>query len=343
MKHPHIYIIFLVLCIPILFIIDILSGSISIPFQVFTDFISGKSIDSMMYTILFEIRLPRAIVAIITGISLPIAGLLMQTLFRNPLADPYILGISTGASFGVALFTLSGSFATGFFATGYGLVGNIGLIVSAFVGSSIVMLIMLTIAPKIFDTASLLIIGIMLGSITSAAVSILQYYAKPEEIHTFILWTFGSFSAINMQEISIILICVIPALLLAFSIHKPLNALLLGENYARGLGVSIKKLRLLVILSASILTSVLTAFTGPIGFIGMTVPHIARFIFKTTNHKYLLIYSALIGANLLVICDILSQLPLFSSSIPINTVTALFGAPIVIAVLYKGRKTSLQY
>lgn len=343
MKQTNLYLFLLLLCIPILFIADILFGSVSIPFHVFTDYISGTTIDEVWHNVIFEIRLPRAIVAIITGISLPIAGLLMQTLFRNPLADPYILGISTGASLGVALFSLAGGYSSAYLLSQIGFSGNWGLVISAFLGSGIVMVIMVSIAPKVFDTASLLIIGIMLGSITSAVVSVLQYYANPEEVHTFILWTFGSFSNVSWNEILILLMCIVPAIALAFSIHKPLNALLLGENYARGLGVSIKRLRLFVILSASILASVITAFTGPIGFIGMTVPHLARFIFKTTNHKNLLIYSSLLGANLLLLCDVISQMPGFETTLPINTVTAIFGAPIVIMVIYKGRKSSLQY
>jgi iron complex transport system permease protein len=329
--------------LPILFIADIILGSVDIPLSIFHDILLHKNIDSIWYNIIFEMRLPRATVAIITGIALPISGLLMQTLFRNPLADPYVLGISTGASLGVAVFSLTGGVAASSLLGGLGLFGSLGTVLSAFIGSSLVMIIIVYVAPKVYDAASLLIIGIMLGSITSAVVSVLQYFANPQEVHAFILWTFGSFSGIRWNEIIIIIACLIPCLFIIFVYHKSLNALLLGDNYARGLGIKIKSLRLIIIICASILASILTAFTGPIGFIGMTVPHMARYIFKTTNHKILIIQSALIGANLMLICDIISQMPGYESTLPINTVTAIFGAPVVIFVIYSGRKSRIQY
>jgi len=198
--------------LPILFIADIILGSVDIPLSIFHDILLHKNIDSIWYNIIFEMRLPRATVAIITGIALPISGLLMQTLFRNPLADPYVLGISTGASLGVAVFSLTGGVAASSLLGGLGLFGSLGTVLSAFIGSSLVMIIIVYVAPKVYDAASLLIIGIMLGSITSAVVSVLQYFANPQEVHAFILWTFGSFSGIRWNEIIIIIACLIPCI-----------------------------------------------------------------------------------------------------------------------------------
>jgi len=343
MQKNNIYILLFLLLLPICFTADILFGSVHIPFDTFIDFISGNTIKESRLNIITELRFPRAIVALLTGLALPVSGLLMQTFFRNPLAGPYVLGISTGASLGVAIFSLTGGVGAIAIVSGLGLGASWGIILSACLGSLLVMFIIVSIAPKVFDTASLLIIGIMLGSITSAIVSVLQYFANPEEVQAFILWTFGSFAGLGWTEIKIMLIFIIPALLISLSMQKSLNALLLGENYARGLGVNIRRLRYGIIIAASLLAGIITAFTGPIGFVGMAVPHIARMIFKTTNHKILIIGSAIIGANLLLISDVISQMPGFQTTIPINTVTAIFGAPVVIFVIFKGRKSSLQY
>ncbi len=325
----------LLILIPVFFILDLLFGTVQIPLEAYTDIILGNDTSSLWYSIVFDMRLPRAIAALLTGIALPVSGLLMQTLFRNPLADPYVLGVSTGGSLGVALFSLAGGVSAGLFSS---FSGTIGLAVSALVGSTIVILIIVALAPKVKDTASLLIIGIMFGSITSAIVSVLQYYSNPDEVNAFVLWTMGSFSKITTTELMVMAACIIPTIIATLLIHKPLNALLLGENYAQGLGVQTSRMRLIMIILSAILAGIVTAFAGPIGFIGMTVPHIARFVFRTSEHKSLIVYSLLIGANLTLLCDLLSQMPGFHTTLPINTVTALFGAPIVILVIYTGQK-----
>ncbi|MDA3882758.1 MAG: iron ABC transporter permease [Bacteroidales bacterium] len=339
----RIYLIVLIILLPITFAADILFGSVSIPFSIFSDILQYNTIPETWHIIITELRIPRAITALITGMALPVSGLLMQTFFRNPLAGPYVLGISTGASLGVAIFSLGGGLGTYAIITGLGIGTSWGMIIAACIGSLAVMFIIVSLSPKVRDTASLLIIGIMLGSITSAVVSVLQYFSNPLEIQEFLMWTFGNFSGLDWTEISIMLGIIIPMLAISFAMQKSLNALLLGENYARGLGVNIKRLRFGIIISASLLAGVITAFTGPIGFVGMAVPHIARTVFKTTNHSILIATSALIGAHLVLLCDIISQLPGYQSTIPINTVTALFGAPIVIFVIFKSRKSQLQY
>ncbi|MCQ2608105.1 MAG: iron ABC transporter permease [Bacteroidales bacterium] len=327
----------LLILIPVFFTLDLLFGSVQIPFDVYKDILIGNDTSSLWYSIIFDMRLPRAIAALLTGMALPISGLLMQTMFRNPLADPYVLGVSTGGSLGVALFSLAGGISAGLLSS---FAGSIGLAISALIGSAIVILIITALAPRVKDSASLLIIGIMFGSVTSAIVSVLQYFSNPDEVHAFVLWTMGSFSNITFTELCIMAMCIIPTTIATLLIHKPLNALLLGEIYAQGLGVKTSRLRLIMILLSAILASIVTAFAGPIGFIGMTVPHIARFMFHTSEHKSLIINSLLIGINLMLGCDLLSQLPGFQSTLPINTVTALFGAPIVILVIYKGQKKS---
>lgn len=325
----------LLILIPVFFILDLLFGSVLIPIDAFKEILLGNDTSSLWHSIIIEMRLPRAIAALLTGMALPVSGLLMQTLFRNPLADPYVLGVSTGGSLGVALFSLAGGISTGLLAS---VSGSLGIALSALIGSTFVILIIVILAPKVKDTASLLIIGIMFGSVTSAIVSILQYYSNPDEVHAFVLWTMGSFSKITTTELIIMATFLIPALLISLLIHKPLDALLLGENYAQGLGVKTQRMRFIMILISALLAGIVTAFAGPIGFIGMTVPHIARFVFRTSEHKSLIVYSLLIGANLTLLCDLLSQMPGFHTTLPINTVTALFGAPIVILVIYTGQK-----
>lgn len=335
MNKISLHSIILVALVPICFVCDLLFGSVHIPFNTFIDVIQGNLEGSLWQNIIFNLRLPRATSALLVGMALPISGLLMQTLFRNPLADPYVLGVSTGASLGVALFTLAGGLSLGIFSS---LSGSVGLALAALAGSSIIIFIILAIAPKMNDTASLLIIGIMFGSITSAIVSVLQYFSNPNEVHAFVLWTMGSFANIDKTELMLMACCIIPTVLATLFIHKPLDALLLGENYARGLGIKTSQLRFIVIVFSAILASITTAFAGPIGFIGMTVPHIARFLFRTTSHKRLIINSLLIGINLMLVCDIISQLPGMQAMLPINTVTAIFGAPIVIFVIYRGKR-----
>lgn len=329
------YSILLFLLIPVCFFCDILFGSVHIPFAACIDVLTGNDDSSLWYNIIYNLRLPRATAALLVGMALPVSGLLMQTLFRNPLADPYVLGISTGASLGVALFSLSGGVAIGFLST---LGNSIGIALSALIGSFAVMLFILSVASHVRDNASLLIIGIMIGSITSAVVNVLQYFSNPDEVHSFLLWTMGSFSNISSTELLLMACCIIPTVCTTLAIHKPLDAMLLGENYARGLGVEIPVMRVVVIIFSSILAAIVTAFAGPIGFVGMTIPHIARFLFKTNNHKTIIINSMLIGIVLMLTCDLISQMPGTQTMLPINTVTAIFGAPIVIAVIYKGRR-----
>lgn len=338
MQKPITYLIIFAALLPIIFCLDIVFGSIQIPFSQIACFLFGSECNETYSVIISNIRIPRVLVALLTGLALPVSGLCMQTFFRNPLAGPDILGISTGASLGVALFSLAGGFGGILASQSFTVLSGFGSVASAAAGAMLIMMLILLVAPKMHDTSTLLIIGIMFSSITSAIVSILQYISNPQEIQQFLFWTFGSFSGIRLTHVGIMASIVIPALIITFSMQKQLNALLLGENYARGLGVSIKKLRFLTLLLASILAAVITAFTGPIGFVGMAIPHIARLIFKTANHKILIPASALIGANLVLLCDLISQMPGSDTALPINVVTSIVCAPVVIFVIFSSRK-----
>lgn len=326
------YNILLIALIPILFTCDILLGGAIIPFSELAKIITTNE-QSIWQEIILQIRIPRALAAILVGTALPISGLLMQTLFRNPLADPFILGTSTGASLGVALCSLVG----GIFISST-VIGTISTALAALIGAIIVTILIVIIAKKIHDITILLIVGIMIGSFTSAIVSLLQYFSNPNETHSFILWTMGSLSNIGNDKLLILFICISISILYSFILHKKLDAILLGEHYARSLGVETKKLQIEIIILASVLAATTTAYAGPIGFVGLIVPHIARFIFHTNSHKLLIQYSILIGINLMILCDILSQLPGLHISLPINTITAILGAPIVIFVIFKNAK-----
>lgn len=338
MQKSTTYIIMFAALLPVVFCLDIVFGSIHIPLEQVRCFLFGSDCNPVHATIIENIRIPRALVALLTGLALPVSGLCMQTFFRNPLAGPDILGVSTGASLGVALFSLAGGFGGILASQNFTVLSGFGSVACAAAGAMLIMSLILVIAPKMHDTSTLLIVGIMFSSITSAIVSILQYISNPQEIKQFLLWTFGSFSGIPMVSIGVMASIVIPALLITFSMQKSLNALLLGENYARGLGVSIKQLRIMTLLMASILAAVITAFTGPIGFVGMAIPHIARMIFRTANHKILIPASALIGAHLVLMCDLISQMPGFETALPINVVTSVVCAPIVIFVIFSARR-----
>lgn len=288
--------------------------------------------------IILHYRLPKAITAVNTGIGLSISGLLMQTLFKNPLAGPSVLGITSGASLGVALLIFGSAFATNGLAIL--LQSSLSLIAVATIGAAIVMLLLLLITYIIRDTMAVLVIGMMIGSLTNAIVSTLIYYSTAEELQKFSFWSMGSISNLTNKENSILTICIFVGTLLSFFAVKPLNALLLGENYARSIGLNFTKTRVLLLFTTCILAGSVTAFVGPIGFIGLAVPHIAKIILKTSDHYKLLVGTLFLGAASMLFCDSLSQLVGNNNALPINVITALFGAPIVIWLLLKNQKTS---
>ena len=290
----------------------------------------GRGAEGVNSEILLNFRLPKAITAIMAGASLSVAGLMMQTLFRNSLADPYILGVSSGASLGVALVMMAASvLPVAFVSSGW------ALIVAAIIGASVVLALVVGVSFRVQSAVSLLIVGLMFGTIAGSIVSVLQNFSNPDAIKLFVMWTFGSLSAVTWTYMQVLLPIVLLGLGMAFFLQKRLDGLLLGENYARGLGVSIIKTRFLIVLSIGLLAGGITAFTGPIAFVGVAIPHIARGIFRTSSHKILMPATVLCGASLILFCDIISQMPTYT--LPINTISALFGAPIIIWIILKKR------
>ncbi len=329
--------------IALFLVVDLVLGSVSIPSEKIMAILMGEDVKTSWNYIILNFRLPKAITAILVGAGLSVSGLMMQTLFRNPLAGPYVLGISSGASLGVALMVMASVLLPGVFGAIYSFLGSWALVVSAIAGASIIFVIIGMASIRISDSVSLLIIGIMFGSITGAVVNILQYFSDPEQLQSFIVWTFGSLSGVTWNEMHLMAPVVVLGLLMSFVLIKPLDALLLGENYARGVGISVNRTRIWVIISTALVAGTLTAFTGPIAFIGVAVPHMARAIFGTASHKVLLPAVVLIGAALMLVCDILSQVPGNQTTLPINSVTAIFGGPVVIWVIIRSRSVKASF
>lgn len=320
-----------------LFFINISLGSITIPFkEVYTSLTGGEASKSTWEYIIINYRLPKAITAVLVGMGLSISGLLMQTLFRNPLAGPYVLGLSSGASLGVAFVILGASFMPAFISSI--LLSSYGIVLASTLGSSFVLLAVLLVSHRLRDTMAILIVGLMFGSFTSAIVGTLTYFSTAEQLQKFTFWSMGTLGNLSWTSITILSVSVFIGLLLSLFSIKPLNALLLGENYARSLGLNFKKTRFVIILATSILAGSITAYAGPIAFIGLAVPHIAKLLFQTSNHSVLYWSTLLIGAAIMLICDVVSQMPGFDITLPINAITSLLGAPIVIWLLVRKRK-----
>ncbi|WP_299432384.1 iron ABC transporter permease [uncultured Maribacter sp.] len=317
--------------------INISLGSVSIPFlDTMSSVFGGKVTNTSWDYIIWSYRLPKAFTAILVGSGLALSGLLMQTLFRNPLAGPFVLGISSGASLGVALLIMGSSIFSSIAAIN--LVSNVSLAIISSIGSFAVLFCVIIVASRVKDTMALLIIGLMFGSITSAIVSTLSYFTNAEKLQQYVYWSFGSIGNLTWEQVTILcVLCVLGVILSIISI-KTLNAMLLGENYARTLGINIKKMRYLIILAAGILAGSITAFAGPIAFIGLAVPHLTRQIFNTTNHKILVPAVLIYGAILMLICDTVAQLPSSANILPINAITSIIGAPVVIWLLVRKRK-----
>jgi iron complex transport system permease protein len=335
-SHKKYFILLLVLGV-ILFVLNISLGSVSIPFEDILNTLIGNTVAKESWqTIILYFRLPKAITAILVGSGLSVAGLLMQTLFRNPLAGPFVLGISSGASLGVALLILSGSLFGGFFLANS--ISSWSLPVASSLGAFLVLSAVIIAANKVRNTMSILIIGLMFGSLTSAIISVLAYFSEAQQIQQFLFWSFGSLGNLSWNELLVFIVIYSIGMLATLTIIKPLNSLLLGENYAKSLGINVKKNRNIILIITSVLTGVITAFAGPIAFIGLAVPHIARMIFTTSNHKILIPAVVILGAIIMLICDAIAQLPTSEFTLPINAITSLFGAPIVIWLLIRKKK-----
>ena len=312
-------------------------GSVRIPFgDVMTVLLGGEIEKETWQYIIENYRIPKAITALLVGAGLGVSGLLMQTLFRNPLAGPFVLGISSGASLGVALLIMGSGIFGGVLASI--VTSHYGTVIAATLGSFLVLLLIVLVANRVRDTMAILIIGLMFGSITTAIVSVLAFFSSSEQLQQYIFWSFGSLGDLSWSDLGIFALVFFFGILLTTFSLKALNALLLGENYAQSLGVDIKRNRLLIILATSLLAGSATAFVGPIAFIGLAIPHLTRQLFNTNNHTVLFPAVVLFGAILMLVCDTISQLPTSELSLPINAVTSIIGAPVVIWLLVRKRK-----
>jgi len=325
----------LVILVVFFFLLDILLGSVKIPFsEVIRIIFSHESDNTAWLFIIEKIRLPKAITAVLVGCGLSVSGLQMQTLFRNPLAGPSELGITAGAGLGVAAVMLTGGSSTSIYAIRQlGLSGSWLIIAMASLGSALVLSLILLIAGRIRDNVILLIVGVMIGTITLSVVSIWQYFSQPEQLQEYIMWTFGSLGGVVQEHLYVLSGVVVFGLILAFISSKALNALLLGENYARSMGLTVGRTRFMIMAGTSLLTGSITAFCGPIGFIGIAIPHITRSLLGTSDHRILIPATCLVGTVLMLVCDIIAQMPGTQTVLPINVVTSLLGAPVVIWII----------
>lgn len=314
----------------LLFAADIAVGSVNIPLRDIWATLTGGECDAVTAKIIIDIRLIKAFVAILAGAALSVSGLQMQTLFRNPLAGPYVLGVSSGASLGVALFIL-GAPLLGF--TASPLLTTLGTAGAAWLGAAAILALVASVSRRIKDIMVILILGMMIGSAVSAIVQILQYLSNEEALKSFIVWTMGSLGDVTSSQLLLVAPAIIAGLIIAVSVIKPMNMLLLGESYARTMGLNISRTRTLILLSTTLLAGTVTAFCGPIGFIGLAIPHVARILFRNADHRILLPAAAMAGAISLLVCDIFSKL----LALPVNTITALLGIPIVIWVVIKNK------
>jgi iron complex transport system permease protein len=321
----------------LLFLVNLGVGSVMLPWaEVLKALFHSAHADSTALVIVNEYRLPQAITALSVGVLLSMSGLVLQTLFRNPLAGPSVLGISSGASLGVAVVLLSGS-AFGVDMSATPVVGNLAVILAALAGALAVLFLILFVSGRFSNVVTVLIIGIMLGYAVSAVVSVLQFFSGSEDLHAYVLWGLGSFSKVSVQQSLLLLFTALGGVLILFLYVKPLNALLLGEQYARSIGFRPLRIQRVLILVTGILVAVGTAFTGPIAFLGLAVPHLARGFFKTSQQGVLLPAAILTGASLALLCNLVAKLPGYDISLPINAVTSLIGAPVIVWVIVKSR------
>ncbi|GAB5524437.1 MAG: iron ABC transporter permease [Roseivirga sp.] len=329
----------------LLFLLDIGLGSVRIPVGDTVRILLGQSVENEAWkAIILKIRLPRSVTAILVGAALSVGGLQMQTLFRNPLAGPSVLGITAGASLGVAAVMLAaGGVATAFSIRQLDLGGSWMIIIASTIGAALVLIVILGISFRIKDNVVMLIVGIMVANITIAIVSIWQYFSDPEQIQEYILWTFGSLGGVTNQQLGALSLIVVSGIIFTFFLSKTLNVLLLGENYAQSMGLNIRRSRIMIIAVTSVLAGAITGFCGPIGFVGIAVPHLTRSFLNTSDHRLLIPSCVLVGGMLMLLCDIISQVPGSQTVLPVNAITAMIGSPIVIWIIVKRRNLKSSF
>ena len=328
--------ILLVLCIPFFAFLNLTIGSVEIPLSEVFNILLGRESDSVVWSnIVLHTRLPQTLTAIACGAGLSVAGLEMQTVFHNPLAGPSVLGISSAASLGVAFVVLLNGTIGGGIMTQFGFFGNTALTLAAMMGAVGVMSIIVFLSQRVRNNVTLLIVGVLIGYIASAIIGVLKFFSSEEDIRAYVIWGLGSFARVTGGQVYVFVGLMAVVLPFTFLLVKPLNMLLLGERYAVNLGLNLRRARLFIILSASVLIAIVTAYCGPIMFLGLAVPHICRGLFRTSDHRVLLPASLFAGASLALVCNLVARLPGFEGALPINSVTSLIGAPVALYVLLR--------
>lgn len=331
----------LLLGVVILFFFNIFFGAVNIPFEAILNILTGHDVEKRAWMhIVLESRLPQSVTSVFAGAGLAVSGLILQTVFRNPLADSGILGISAGASLGVAIVLLTLGGAVGV-AVGFSLSISMAVVLGAFLGAALILGIIMFFASLVRNNVMLLIIGIMVGYLTSSVISILKYWGGSEKNYSYMIWGMGDFSGVSLTQLPFFCVVVTIGLCMAVALIKPLNAILLGDRYATNLGVNIKTVRILLLFCAGLLTAIVTAYCGPISFIGLAVPHIVRLLLGTSDHKLLLPYTILTGSAMALLCNLIGVLPIFGGVIPLNAITPIFGAPVIIYVIINQKR--IQY
>ena len=340
--RPSVCFILLGLLLVLLFAADLLLGSVSLAAGEVVRVLTGHSSDPQATTLVTHFRLPKAVSAIVVGAALSASGLQMQTLFRNPLAGPSVLGISSGASMGVAFVVLLSGSLGGVALSKLGFMGEIALTIAAIAGSLSIMALIVFVSQKVRGNVTLLIIGVMIGYIANAVIGVLKFFSVEEDIRAYVIWGLGSFARVSGDQMTLFICIMVVLLPLSFLLVKTLNLLLLGDAYARNLGLNIKRARLLVITCSGVLVAIVTAYCGPIIFLGLAVPHLCRGMFRTSDHRILMPASLLAGASLALVCNLIARMPGFEGALPVNSVTALVGAPVVMSVLFNKRRNEMN-
>lgn len=325
------------------FFLNLVLGSVSIPLRAVWNILWGTGNESVIWqNIIWKSRVPQALTALVAGAGLSVSGLQMQTVFRNPLAGPSVLGISSGASMGVAFVVLLSGSLGGVALSKLGFMGEIALTIAAIAGSLSIMALIVFVSQKVRGNVTLLIIGVMIGYIANAVIGVLKFFSVEEDIRAYVIWGLGSFARVSGNQMTLFICIMVVLLPLSFLLVKTLNLLLLGDAYARNLGLNIKRARLLVITCSGVLVAIVTAYCGPIIFLGLAVPHLCRGMFRTSDHRILMPASLLAGASLALVCNLIARMPGFEGALPVNSVTALVGAPVVMSVLFNRRRNEMN-
>lgn len=344
MKRPvAFYMLLIMASIFLFFFLNLVLGSVSIPLRAVWNILWGTGNESVIWqNIIWKSRVPQALTALVAGAGLSVSGLQMQTVFRNPLAGPSVLGISSGASMGVAFVVLLSGSLGGVALSKLGFMGEIALTIAAIAGSLSIMALIVFVSQKVRGNVTLLIIGVMIGYIANAVIGVLKFFSVEEDIRAYVIWGLGSFARVSGDQMTLFICIMVVLLPLSFLLVKTLNLLLLGDAYARNLGLNIKRACLLVITCSGVLVAIVTAYCGPIIFLGLAVPHLCRGMFRTSDHRILMPASLLAGASLALVCNLIARMPGFEGALPVNSVTALVGAPVVMSVLFNKRRNEMN-